>query len=454
MTTTTPSPTPKTFKQLPIVKSPDWWQTLRALFNHLDYLEESRARYGDNFGGSSTGFPDYAIFSDPKAIEQIFTANPNCFDSGVGNKSLRPLLGDFSVILLDGSSHQQQRKLLMPPFHGERMKAYGQTMYEVTQRVMESWPTDQPFEMRNSTQEITLRVILNTVFGLDQGERFEQLIKLMSEWLDTFNSPFKASFLFFPKLQKDLGAWSPWGRFVRIRNKIDELLYAEINERKNKPLSEDILSLMMAARDENGEPMSDQELRDELMGLLFAGHETTASALAWAFYWVHSQPEILDKLLDELEQCDLENDPSAVMKLPYLNAVCSETLRIYPIAIFTFVRKLKVPMDILDYHFEAGTQLIPCIYLVHHREDLYPNSKQFRPERFLERQFSPYEFIPFGGGNRRCLGYAFALFEMKLVLATVLTQIKLELTENRPIKPVRRGLTFTPENGVPMRVKV
>ena len=453
MTTTTPSPTAKTFKQLHLVKTPAWWQTVQALFNHLDYLEESRARYGDNFGGASTGFPNYALFSDPKAIEQIFTLNPSCFDSGNSNKSLQPLFGDFSLVLLDGNTHAQQRKLLMPPFHGERMRAYGKTMSEITQRVMQSLPKDKPFQMRNVTQEITLRVILNTVFGLDKGERFEQLRQLLSEWLDTFNSPFKASFLFFPNFQKDLGAWSPWGRFVRLRNQIDQLLYAEIRDRKNQPMSEDILSLMMAARDENGEPMSDQELRDELMTLLFAGHETTASALAWAFYWVHYQPEVLDKLLDELSQCDLETDPSAVMKLPYLNAVCSETLRIYPIAIFAFVRKLKVPMEILDYQFEPGTQLMPCIYLVHHREDIYPNSKQFRPERFLERQFSPYEFFPFGGGNRRCLGYAFALLEMKLVLATVLTQTKLTLTENRPIKPVRRGLTFTPENGVPMRVK-
>lgn len=453
MTTTTPSPTAKTFKPLHFVKTPAWWQTVRALFNQMDYLEESRARYGDNFGGSSTGFPNYVLFSDPKGIEQIFTLNPSCFDSGSSNKSLQPLLGDFSLVLLDGNTHAQQRKLLMPPFHGERMRTYGKKMCEITQRVLQEWQPNQTFLMRNATQEITLRVILNTVFGLDQGERFEQLRHLLTEWLDTFNSPFKTSFLFFPNFQKDLGAWSPWGRFVRLRNEIDQLLYAEINERKNQPLSEDILSLMMAARDEKGEPMSDQELRDELMTLLFAGHETTASALAWAFYWVHSQPEVLDKLLDELKDCDLETDPSAVIKLPYLNAVCSETLRIYPIVLFGFVRKLKVPMEILDYQLEAGTQLIPCIYLVHHREDLYPNSKQFRPERFLERQFSPYEFFPFGGGNRRCLGYAFALLEMKLVLATVLTQTKLALTENRPIKPIRRGLTFTPKNGVPMIVK-
>ena len=453
MKLTTPSATVNHSKSLPIAKSPAWWQTLRGLLDQLGYMEEARTRCGDNFAGTATSFPNYAIFSDPKAIEQIFTANPNCFDSGVGNKNIQPLLGDFSLVLLDGKPHQKQRKLLMPPFHGERMRAYSHTMYDITQQVLQKWQPNQPFEMRTATQEITLRVILNTVFGLDQGEQFEQLRQLLTEWLDIFNSPFKASFLFFPNLRKDWGAWSPWGKFIRLRDQIDKLLYAEIRKRKNKPFSEDILSLMMAARDENGEAMSDQELRDELMTLLFAGHETTASALAWAFYWVHYHPKVLDKLLDELNSCDLKTDPSAVIKLPYLNAVCSETLRIYPIVVFTFVRKLKVPMQILDYQLEPGTQLMPCIYLVHHREDIYPNSKQFRPERFLERQFSPYEFFPFGGGNRRCLGYAFALLEMKLVLATVLTQTKLELIENRPIKPVRRGITFVPENGVPMQVK-
>ncbi|MDY7023746.1 MAG: cytochrome P450, partial [Cyanobacteriota bacterium] len=349
MTITTPTSTTKTLKSLPRVKSPGWWQMFRAITDQMNSLEAGRSRYGDNFRGGAGNLQNYVIFSDPKAIEQIFTADPNHFDSGIGNTELLPLLGDFSLVLLDGKSHQKQRKLLMPPFHGERMRAYGRTIYEITHDVIKKWQQNQSFEMRKSTQEITLRAILHTVFGLDRGERFEQLRQLLNEWLDIFSSPLKSSFLFFPNLQKDLGAWSPWGKFVRLRNQIDKLLYAEIDERKNQPLSDDILSLMMAARDENGESMSDRELRDELMTLLFAGHETTASALAWAFYWIHYQPGVLDKLLDELADCDLENNPSAAIKLPYLDAVCSETLRIYPVAVFTFTRQLKVPMQILDY---------------------------------------------------------------------------------------------------------
>jgi cytochrome P450 len=188
------------------------------------------------------------------------------------------------------------------------------------------------------------------------------------------------------------------------------------------------------------------------MTLLFAGHETTASALAWAFYWIHNLPEVRQTLLQELDTFSQDSDPSAVSKLPYLNAVCSETLRLYPIVLFTFGRTLKSPLEVMGYQLEAGTLLAPCIYLTHHREDIYPEPKRFKPERFLERQFSPYEYLPFGGGNRRCLGYAFALFEMKLVLATVLSQVELALVDKRPIRPARRGITFSPSGGVEMIV--
>jgi cytochrome P450 len=276
----------------------------------------------------------------------------------------------------------------------------------------------------------------------------EKIREVLSSLLDIFNSPLSSSLLFFPFLQQDLGAWSPWGRFLRLRQQVDDLLYAEIRERKEKldVSGDDILSLMLSARYEDGKPMTDIELRDELMTLLFGGHETTASALAWINY----VPEVGEKLLKELDS--LGNDPETmeIAKLPYLSAVCSETLRIYPIVLFSFGRIVKSPIEIMGYEFEPGVMLVPSIYLTHHREDIYPEPKRFKPERFLERQFSPYEYFPFGGGNRRCLGYAFALFEMKLVLATVLSRFQLNLAESRPIKPVRRGITMTPSGGVKM----
>jgi cytochrome P450 family 110 len=242
---------------------------------------------------------------------------------------------------------------------------------------------------------------------------------------------------------------------MRLRQQIDKLIYAEIAERKAEVNSSrtDILSLMMATRDEAGEPMTDVELRDELMTLLIAGHETTATSLTWALYWIHKHPEVQEKLLQELETLEEPLEDNAIFRLPYLNAVCSETLRIYPVAINTLTRLVKSPLKLGGYEFAPGTLLIPSVYLTHHREDLYPDSFAFQPERFLERQFSAFEYLPFGGGNRRCLGMAFALFEMKLVLATVVANWEMELTDSQRVQPVRKGLLFGPKGGVQMVIK-
>jgi cytochrome P450 len=304
------------------------------------------------------------------------------------------------------------------------------------------------------TQMISLQVIMRTVFGVDKGVQAEQLRHHLNLLLRLFDQPLNASFVFIPALQKDWGALSPWGRLVRQRTQIDKILYTEIQNRRDHPerQGDDILSLMLAARDEAGESMTERELRDEMMTLLFAGHETTATALAWALYWIHRLPEVGAKVLQELEELGPNPDPVAISRLPYLNAFCQETLRIYPVALFAFSRILNESWSFMEHRLEPGTAISICIYLLHHRPDLYPNPKQFRPERFLERQFSPYEYFPFGGGNRRCIGAAFALFEMKLVLATILSRWQLQLATHHPIKPVRRGVTMAPAQGVPMRV--
>jgi cytochrome P450 len=392
--------------------------------------------------------------SNPKAIQELFSADPKLFCSGSGNKILHPLVGDWSLLLLDGDRHQSQRRLLNPAFHGERMRAYAQLIRNITEQVTSNWTVGKSFIARSVMQEISLRVILQAVFGLDEAERFQQLQRLLCGMLDTFDSPFKSSLLFVKALQKDFGAWSLWGRFLRQRKQADRLIYAEIHKRRQQSRfdGEDILSLMMVACDEAGQQMTDRQLRDELMTLLFAGHETTASALAWALYWIHKLPTVRDQLLKELASVDKDADPGEIARLPYLTAVCQETLRLYPIALFAFTRILQAPFRLMGYEFAPGTRISPCIYLVHHRQDIYPQPKQFRPERFLERQFSPYEYLPFGGSNRRCLGMAFALYEMKLVLATILSRWELALVNQRPVRPVRRGVTTTPAGGVPMVV--
>ncbi|MBD1811907.1 cytochrome P450 [Microcoleus vaginatus DQ-U2] len=455
-TENSPSQNHATNKLLDGPKDARFVQTVRGLLNPLYYLDSNYQRYGDLFTSKFSNFPPQVIISNPQAIQEIFTSDSKLFESGTGNQITLPLVGSNSLLLLDGERHLQQRKLLMPPFHGERMKAYGQIICNTTEKVINNWTLGSSVIAQPTMQEVSLGVILHAVFGLSEGERYQQIQQLMINMFSLFSNPLSATFLFIKSLQKDLGAWSPWGGFLRQRQRLDELLYQEIRDRKtqSEPLGEDILSLLISARDEAGQPMSDVELRDELMTILFAGHETTATALAWALYWIHYIPEVREKLLQELNSIDVENcDPAEISKLPYLNAVCCETLRIYPILFFAFPRLLQAPMQLMGYNIPQGMILSTCIYLVHHRPDIYPEPKRFKPERFLERQFSPYEYLPFGGGNRRCIGAAFAMFEMKLVLAKVLSRYSLELAENRPVLPVRRGLTMAPAGGVRLVVK-
>ncbi|MCU0517217.1 MAG: cytochrome P450 [Oscillatoria sp. Prado101] len=428
-------------------------QQLQWIASPLEYLETSAKAHGETFTARLGPFK-FVMLSDPQAIQKLFTADPKLFATGEVNGILRPLVGDQSVILLDGFRHQRQRQLLTPPFHGERMRAYGNLICDITLAVISQRSAGKPFPVRSATQEITLRVILDAVFGMREGERLDQLRSLLTSMLDSISSPWSSALLYLRWLQRDLGAWSPWGRFLRQQQQIDNLIYAEIQQRREQPDASrtDILSLLMSAVDAESQPMTDQELRDELITLLFAGHETTASALAWALYWIYTLPEVREKLLSELDSLGGELDPNAVAKLPYLNAVCSETLRIYPVGMLTFPRKVKAPVEIGGWEFEPGAVVIGNIYLTHHREDIYPEPKRFKPERFLEKQFSPYEYLPFGGGNRRCIGMAFALFEMKLALATIVSRYEMAMADSRPVKPVRRGVTLAAPAGMAMAV--
>uniref|UniRef100_B8HVM8 Cytochrome P450 n=1 Tax=Cyanothece sp. (strain PCC 7425 / ATCC 29141) TaxID=395961 RepID=B8HVM8_CYAP4 len=424
-------------------------QLLQWIFTPFAYLEDNQRRYGDIFTARFAGFPPFVLVSDPQAIDAILTAPVQQYDSGRANVILRPTLGDHSLLLLDGELHQRQRQLLMPPLHGERMRAYGQLICQITEAVMDQWQVGQNLTLRPWMQEISLQVILKAVFGLADHRRYQELKQLLSSLLELLTSPVGNVLAFFVNLQMDLGPWSPTGKFLHLKAQIDQLIYAEIAERRQEGSDRsDILSLLLAARDEVGQPMSDQELRDELMTLLIAGHETTATALTWALYWIHRSPEVKARLLVELDSVGEDADPGILAKLPYLNAVCAETLRIYPIALITLLRIARQPVDLQGVHFAPDTYLAPCIYLVHQRPDLYPQPREFRPERFLERQFSAYEYLPFGGGHRRCIGAAFALYEMKLVLATLLRHWQFRLTDSRPVRPQRRGLTMAPAGGV------
>jgi cytochrome P450 len=429
---------------------------LRQLANWIarpyDFLDECAEKYGDTFTIKLVEFPPLVFLSNPQAIKEIFAVDARQFDAGRSNKILISLLGSNSVVLLDGDRHQRQRKLLMPPFHGEKVKSYGETICQITKKVGSQWQSDRPFLASKVMQDVTLEVILQAVFGLRAGERYQQLKPLLASLLDLTGSPLRSSFLFFPWLQQDWGSWSPWGKVVRQRRQVYELLQAEIDERRSQSsiAGNDVLSLLLSARDESGQLMSDIELKDELMTMLVAGHETTATVLAWALYWIHKIPAIKARLLKELNDLGDNAEPMAIASLPYLTAVANESLRIYPIVPIVFPRVTKQEITIDGHTFPSETTLVPCIYQLHHREDIYPQSKQFKPERFLERQFAAWEFIPFGGGNRRCLGYALAMLEIKLVLATILTNFPLKLADEQPVKYRRRGLTIATSNGVPL----
>ncbi len=438
---------------IPTVKSTSGiirtFRQLNAIVRPLKFMERRRKRYGDFYQITFKSSPPTIMTCNPQAIEEIFTASPDKFDVGRGNKTLSFLVGDNSLLLLDGKTHKRRRKLLMPPFHGESLHQCSQQIIEITNKLCSSLELNKPFKVRHLTQEITMRVILSVVFGIDSGTRYDCLRELLTTLLDTFNNPLNSSLIFFPWMQKDWGKYSPWGKFLRIKQEIRALLYAEIADRRkaianNNDEYRDILSLLLMAEDETGEGMSDEELHDELITLLFAGHETTASALAWLLYWIHYLPEVDRKVHQELNSLGENPDYKAIADLPYLDATIKETLRIYPIAAGAFARLLKQPMSIMDSEFDANTWFMISIYNLHHQEAIYPNSKQFIPERFLTKNYSNYEYMPFGGGNRRCIGSALALLEMKLVTAIILSRWQLELTSKRQMLPVRRGLTLAP----------
>ena len=364
-------------------------------------------------------------------------------------------MGENSLLLIEGEPHKKRRKLLLPPFHGESIQSYAQLICDLTHDIIGHLQPDRSFIARQISQKISLQVILAAVYGLHDSELSQEFQKRLTSLANIFESTLTSALLFFPWLQQDLGPWSPWGNLVRQQKAIDRAIDRELASRRteNDLDRQDILSLMMSARDEAGEALKDEELRDELMTLMFAGHETTATAIAWALYWVHRQPEIRTKLREEIASLGSDPDPMAIAKLAYLDAVCKETLRICPVAMLTFPRVVQKPLELIGYKLEPGQVVMGCIYLLNQREDVYPQRDRFIPERFLEREYSPYEFFPFGGGKRRCIGEALAQLEMKLVLATIVANYDLELVGNRSESPARRGVTLAPKTGVKMIFK-
>src|SRR3954471_17979300 len=396
-------------------------------------LGQCAARFGDTFTLRILNEGSWVVLSDPDDLRQVFTGDPRVFHAGEGNQILLPVLGEHSVLLLDERAHMEQRKLLLPPFHGKRMQRYGELMAEIAAAEIESWPRNQPYQLRPRMQALTLEIILRAVFGLGEGERLVRLRAELRRLLDMVTNP---RMMVFPAL---LGPQrlARMKLFQRDVARFDGPIYEEIAERRGaSDLAErdDILSLLLAARHEDGTPMSDVELRDELLTLLVAGHETTANALAWAVERLVRHPDKLDRLAEE----------AAAGEDEYADAVVKETLRLRPVLPLV-ARKLQEPMEIGGRLLPAGVTAAPCIYLMHRRPDVYPEPARFRPERFLEQPAGTYTWIPFGGGVRRCLGASFALFEMKTVLATLVTRLQLRPVDQRSEPVGRRAITLVPK---------
>jgi cytochrome P450 len=404
----------------------------------LASLERARARYGKRFTIRIPMAPPFVMITDPAELKQVFTAPPDVLHPGQGARVLEPVVGRNSVILLDEAAHMEQRKLMLPAFHGERMARLSGLMTEVAEREVASWPREERIELHPRMQALTLEIILRAVFGLDPGPRLDGLRERLRAMLEFGDKPISmvppAADSLLARIGERVG---PFVKFVRLQEQADRLIFELIDERRREADEDrdDILAMLLGARHEDGSPMSEQELRDELMTMLVAGHETTASALAWAFARLPHHPDVLRRLTDD------EDDDA------YLTATIQETLRRRPVLPNSAPRLVMEPIEVGGWNYPTGVCLVPNAYLVHHDADVYPDPYAFRPERFLDNPPGTYSWIPFGGGRRRCLGASFAMVEMRIVLRSVLRACELRPTGAGVELARRRNITIRPAAG-------
>ena len=405
----------------------------------LGFLERSRARYGKRFTIRLPLTPPFVMLTDPDEVKQVFTAPPDVLEPGRGARVLEPVVGANSVILLDEPAHMEQRKLMLPAFHGERMERLTGLMEEVAAAEIAELPRGTAVPLHPRMQELTLKIILRAVFGIEPGARFDALLRRLQEMLAFGDKPIS---LVPPKpdgrVAKTAERIGPFAKFVRIQEEVDEILFALIAERREQDEDrDDVLSMLLAARHEDGSPMSEQEIRDELLTLLVAGHETTATSLAWAFQRLMHEPRVLSRLVEEV---DGEDDA-------YVTATIQETLRARPVLPNVAPRYVAKPIEVGGWDYPVGCSLVPSAYLIHHDPDIYPEPYAFRPERFLDEQPGTYTWIPFGGGRRRCLGASFAMLEMKVVMRQMLRTCSLGAAGGGVEVARRRNVTVRPLDG-------
>jgi cytochrome P450 len=417
-------------------RAPAAVQMLGAWSRPTSTILRLRERYGKRISVRLPFQPPFVILSDPEEIKELFTASPEAIHPGEGARILQPIVGSYSLILLDEAPHLEHRRLLLPAFHGERMQRLDGLMRELTERELDTWPTGSPAALHPRLQRLTLEIILRAVFGLEQGQRLDELRAVLTDVLAFSESPLSV----MPWFQQRM-PWLPkLRRFRALTARADELIFAQVAERRAAAGDhDDVLAMLLAARHEpDGSPMSEREIRDELMTALVAGHETTASQLSWAFAQLARDRRVRRNLVEELD---------ADQGDAYLTATMQEILRLRPVLPNAEPRLTKRPVTIGGFEYPAGVSLLASALLVHTDPRIYPEPFAFRPERFLDSAPGTYTWIPFGGGRRRCLGAAFAQQEMKIVLAAVLRRFELEPGTVAPERAARRSITFSPSAG-------
>ncbi|MBI1240531.1 cytochrome P450 [Umezakia ovalisporum] len=434
-------------KQVDELKIPVWLQRIQYVTNPVGYWETAYQTHPDAFWAKGIDFGSpLMVFYTPAAAQQIIENRHGHLSTTSFDSELKAIFGDSSFFTLEGVGHEQVRKMLVPMLHGKHIQAYGQLICDLVSNIIENLPADKSFSVLEVTQDISMQVMIKLLFGSYEEKRYQQIKALMIKMVSLFASNIGGIPLFFRFLQKDIGLASPWGNFLNQRRQIKELIYAEITERRahNDIKKQDILSLLMSVTDEQGNLLTNEELLGQILSLLFTGNESTAASIAWSWYRVYCNSQIQAKLLQEISSLGDSPDPLSIFRLPYLSAVCNETLRMYPVTMFMIPRLVKSKTEINGHQVDPGILVTVGSYLIHQREDIYPEPKVFKPERFLNHRFSPYEFLPFGGGMRGCIGGEIALYQLKLALATVISRYNLELVNQRPVNPQRRNTILTP----------
>lgn len=411
-------------------------------------MDRCQREFGPTFTVRLLAFSEIVYVSRPETIKRVMSAPGSTLLTGKarqGMSMLKTMLGTTSLLMVDEAPHKRLRKLLAPPLHGERMKAYADTIREETLQEIRNWPMGPAIDMRTSMARVTLNVILRCVYGVESAERLDTISSYIQQVLTV-----PSAFWHIRALQSPWLPSNPYVKMLETKKRLDDLIYDMIRERRagHPEAREDILSLLLTTKDEAGEPMTDLEVRDNLWGLLTAGHETSSTTLCWALERLLAHPEAMRKAREEIARVAGDEPMSAahVPELKYVSAVLDETLRQRP-SFQVVMRLVEEPLELEGYTLRPGTFVAPCIYLSHKNPDVFPEPNAFRPERFLESTPTPNTYFPFGGGVRRCTGAAFSLYEMKLILATMLQRLRFRANSPIPAVPERRTGVLAPKGG-------